>query len=89
MTVALKVLWFWESRVSKDIKTVHCDECPGQVSPLSGGRVLHFIKHQMQVLDHVPVAVSVAQTPGVQEVIGRLPHGLQPEDYIMIRFIVS
>lgn len=33
----------------------------------------------MQILDHVLVVVAVTQTPGVQEVIGRLPHRLHQD----------
>ena len=72
-----KGLRFWEGRVLKDIEAVHRDERACQVPPLSGGGVFHFIQDQVQILDHVPVAVSIMQTPGVQEVIGRLPHGLK------------
>lgn len=67
-------LGFWVRRGSKDVETICCDERTGQLPPLSGGRVPHFVQDQVQILDHVPVAVSVSQAPGVQEVISRLPH---------------
>lgn len=44
--------------------------------PLPGDRVFHFIQGQVKLLDHLLVAVSITKAPGVQEVIGRLPHGL-------------
>lgn len=83
-----KGLRFMECRVLQDIEAVHSDECPSQVSPLSGDGVFHFIQGQVQILDHVSVAVTVTQTPGVQKVIGRLPHGLEKTKlYYLIRFI--
>lgn len=64
------------SRDPKDLQTVDGDERAGQMPPLSGGGVFHFVQDQVQILDHVLVVLAVTQTPGVEEVKGRLPHRL-------------
>lgn len=69
-----KRLGVLKQRRTKDIETVDCDECAGQLPPLSGGWIFHFVQSQVQILDHVSVTVPITLTPGVQEVIGRLPH---------------
>ena len=45
--------------------------------PLFSDGALHLVQGQVEVLDHVPVSLPVPQAPGIQEVIGRFPHGLR------------
>lgn len=68
-----------EGRAPQGIQAVDQDERAGQVLPALGDGVLHLVQAYVQLLDHVPVAVADLSRPRDQEVVGRLPHGLQRE----------
>ncbi len=63
-----------EGGCPQDLHAVDRNESSSNPSPLPGHWVLHFIQGQVKVLDHIPVTVPILLTPGIQEVICRLPH---------------
>lgn len=68
-----------EGGAPQGVQAVDQDECASQVFPAFGDGVLHLVQAHVQLLDHIPVAVTDLSGPRDQEVIRRLPHGLQTE----------
>lgn len=68
-----------EGRAPQDVQAVDQDQRAGQVLPAFGDGVFHFVQPHVQLLDHIPVAVAYLGGPCDQEIICRLPHGLQAE----------
>lgn len=68
-----------EGRAPQGIQAVDQDERASQVLPAFGDGVLHLVQAYVQLLDHIPVAVTDLGSPCDQEVVGWLPHGLQTE----------
>lgn len=66
-----------ESRAPQDIQAVDQDERASQVLPAFGDGVLHLVQAHVKLLDHIPVAIANLSCPRDQEVVCRLPHGLQ------------
>jgi len=66
-----------EGGAPQGLQAVDEEERAGQVLPALGDGVLHLVDAHVQLLDHVSVAVADLSGPRDQEVIRRLPHGLQ------------
>lgn len=66
-----------EGGAPQDIQAVDQDERAGQVLPAFGDGVLHLVQAHVKLLDHIPVAIANLSCPRDQEVVCRLPHGLQ------------
>jgi len=66
-----------EGGAPQRLQAVDKDEGARQVLPAFSDGVLHFVQAHVQLLDHVSVAVADLSGPRDQEVIRRLPHGLQ------------
>lgn len=69
-----------EGGAAEGVEAVNEDERAGQVLPPLGDGVPHLVQAQVELLDHVPVAVPDVGRPRQQEVVRRLPHGLKGEE---------
>ena len=66
-----------EGGASECVQAVDQDEGASQVLPTPGDGVLHLVQAQVELLDHIPIAVPYLGSPCYQKVICRLPHGLE------------
>lgn len=65
-----------EGGASEHVQAVDEDEGAGQVLPSLGDGVLHTVQAQVQLLNHIAVAVPDLGRPCQQEVVRWLPHCL-------------
>lgn len=65
-----------EGGAPQHVEAVDEDECACEMFPALGDGVLHAVQTQLELLDHVAVAVADLSRPRQQEVVRRLPHGL-------------
>lgn len=56
-------LGVWKERGMKYFKAVDSDECTGELPPMSGSRIFHFVENQVELLDHVSVTIPITKTP--------------------------
>lgn len=69
-----------EGGTAEGVEAVDEDERAGQVLPPLGDGVPHLVQAQVELLDHVSVAVPHVGGPGQEEVVRRLPHALKGRD---------
>lgn len=66
-----------EGRGPQDLHAIYCNESSSNMPPMFSNWALHLVQGQMEILNHVPIALTILHTPWVQEVICRLPHWLK------------
>lgn len=69
-----------EGGTAEGIQAVDKDQRAGQVLPPLGDGVPHLVQAEVELLDHVSVAVPDVGGPRQEEVVGRLPHALKGWD---------
>lgn len=65
-----------EGRAPQHVEAVDEDESSCEMFPALGDGILHAVQTQLELLDHVTVAVADLCSPRQQEVVCWLPHGL-------------
>lgn len=66
-----------EGGAAEGIQAVDEDQRAGQVLPPLGDGVPHPVQAEVELLDHVPVAVPDVGSPRQEEVVGWFPHALK------------